>query len=536
MIRVSSIKYSFFTLFLIVASLLLLFTTTFTPLLNSGDDAFIMYTLAGGFGEEPTNLLHYNHGWHPWLGGLLSTLFSTWPGVNWYSITLLVLHCFGLSALLYTLLKAIKPAAGILLFLVIFLFIESRFLLSLNFTGTSIVTGTGALVLMVYQLNKQKVFSGLNVFAFFLLLLSGMLRLHVVILVMLLFIPFIISSLSKKNILSVFSAYLLLGVFLLLLNKAQENFYNDNIPGWKKQESFRQGLFYAYNRPKNPDVFKIVFKDSTEQELFFSSFLYDSAQFTPLRITEISTKITRKRWLNNKEDILGLYWFFIELRIYFLLILTFVIILAFSKQIGQIHRWLIPMITVLFVYAYLFVFLKITTTIHLGLLFVLLVQISIGFQGVTPVISFKWTRLFMGSVFILLVGWMLSRLFKENEINKERRRNFSCVLTELNQNKDKLFIATDDSFPLGHFYLWDTPLQFPVSNLVYKDRMLTHTYLKTLKRYGVNDLHKALRENTNLRLAGKKLLSLEKIFDGVRISEQMPDFKCMEVRKLERIQ
>lgn len=536
MIGGSSIKYSYFTLFVIVASLVLVFTTIFTPLLNSGDDAFFMYTLAGGFGEEPTNLLHYNQGWHPWLGGLLSTLFTNWPGVNWYSITLLVFHCCGLTALLYAMLKTLKPGIGILFFLAIFLFIESRFLLSLNFTGTAFVTSTGAMSLMIYQVNKQKVFCVLNVSAFLLLLLSGMLRLHVVILVMLLFIPFIISSLSKKAKLSIFKAYLLSGIVLLLLNKAQENFYIDNIPGWKKQESFRQALFYAYNRPKNPDVFKIAFKDSTEQELFFSSFLYDSAQFTPVRITEISSKITRKRGLNNKEDILGLYWFFMELRIYFLLIITFVITFFFSKQIGQIHRWLIPMITVLFVYAYLFVFLKITTTIHLGLLFVLLVQISVGFQGVAPVFPFKWIRLFMGSVFILLVAWMLARLNKENDINKERRRNFNCVLAELNQNKDKLFIATDDSFPLGHFYLWDTPLQFPVSNLVYKDRMLTHTYLKTLKRYGVNDLHNALRENTNIRLVGKKLLSLEKILDGVRISQQMPDFKCMEVRKLERIQ
>lgn len=527
-------KNAFLFSLLVTAILLFLFTGIATPLLNSGDDAFLMYTLAGGFGESPTNLLHYNHLWHPWLGSLISNLFSVMPGVNWYSIALLVYHWLGLTAVFYVMLRTLKLSSAILLFLTLFIFIETRLLLSLNLTGAALVTGTGAVFLVTYLVKQQRITNWLTVFAVLLLLLAGMLRLHVIVLVILLFLPLLFFPFSKMQIVQAVTIFFLSGIILFGLNKLQKQYYIKHIPGWSKQEGFRQGLFYAYNRPIKENIPGGVFKDSTEQELFFSAFLYDSVKFTPERVMEISKNITRERWLDEKEDRLGLYWFFFELRIYLLLFIVFAWILVINKQLKQLRYWALPALAVLFIYAYLFVFLKMTATIHLGLIFILWIQFSATIQSDTTFLPGKKSSAFlMSGILLLLLAWMFVRLYKENIANKSRQQRFRCVMNELNQQKDKLFIATDDSFPLGYFYIWDVPEQYPVTNLLYKDRLLTHTYLQTLNRYGIKDLNEALAADKRILLLGRKLPSLEKVIIGRKLSESIPAFKCMEVRRLE---
>lgn len=518
------------------AILLSLFTGITTPLLNSGDDAFMMYTLSGGFGEAPTNLLHYNHLWHPWLGGLVSNLFSAIPEVNWYSIALLVYHWLGLTAVLYVMLRMLKLSSAILLFLTLFIFIEARLLLSLNLTGAAFVSGSGAVLLLTYLVKQQRITNWLTVFAILLLLLAGLLRLHVILLVIFLFLPLLFFRVSKKQVVQVATIFFLSGAILYGLNKFQEKYYTKHIQGWKKQEEFRQGLFYAYNRPIKENIPANVFADSTEKELFFSAFLYDSVKFTPKRVREISKNITRERWLDEKEDKLSLYWFFIELRIYFLLFGFFIGFLFLSKQRKQLRYWLLPALAVLLIYTYLFIFLKMTATIHLGLLFILWIQFSITIPGTTTFFTSGKEPLFvLSGVFLLLLAWMFIRLYKENIANKDRQQKFRCVMKELHQQKDKLFIATDDSFPLGYFYIWDVPAQYPVTNLLYKDRLLTHMYPQTLSRYGIKDLNKALSGDERILLLGAKLLSLENMVIGKKLSESIPAFKCMEVRRFENV-
>ena len=67
------------------------------PIYNSGDDVFLLYTLSGGFGQPPTELLHYQYGMHPYLGLLLKNLFIQYPGFNWYSLLLSLSHKIPLS-------------------------------------------------------------------------------------------------------------------------------------------------------------------------------------------------------------------------------------------------------------------------------------------------------------------------------------------------------------------------------------------------------------------------------------------------------
>ena len=63
------------------------------PIYNSGDDVYLLYTLSGGFGQAPTELLHYHYGMHPYMGWMLKNLFTQYPGFNWYSLLFYLFQC-----------------------------------------------------------------------------------------------------------------------------------------------------------------------------------------------------------------------------------------------------------------------------------------------------------------------------------------------------------------------------------------------------------------------------------------------------------
>jgi hypothetical protein len=530
-------RYTWASACCITACLFLLFTIIATPLLNSGDDTFLMYTLGGGYGEAPTDLAHYNYGWNFLLGGFAKRLFILLPGMNWYTVILLLFHSAGSAAFLYVLLKRNTLFTALLLFLIPFFFFEARQLLSLTYSGASLVAGAGASVLLIYQLGLKKIFNGNTFLAVLLLLLAGMLRLQIVWLVALLFASVAITLLNKQQLLRWGLTMLLVIGALWGLNKLHERYYSKNIPGWEQQEKFRQALFYSYNRQLVRELPAGTFKDSTEQELFFAGFLYDSVRFNAERVTAIGKQITRNRSLDNKDDCNGLYWFFIEMRVYILLFIVVLVSLFVQRKYLPVRKWLLAFLAALLIHSYLFIFLKITMAIHLGILFFLWMALAMQFT--------KEDRLFTGNkkfvvplvlVLVLLFGWMGIRVWKENNGNKERYQRFLCAMGELNSHPDKLFVATDDAFPLNFFYIWNTPRQYPAANLLYKDRLITHTYLQTLKRFDITNLEDALVNNKKVLLPGKALPALEKGKQAATLSAPLPGFQCLKVRQLNRVQ
>ena len=527
-------KYCLLSL-LITSCCFILLNLVFTPLLNSGDDTYMLYTLGGGYGESPSNLLHYNYGWHYWLGIIVSKLFQLAPGINWYTILLLLFHLAGCSAVLYVLLKMMKPQTAIFFFVLLFVFIEARQLLSLSFTGTAFVLAIGAMILLVYQLQQSMRLGGTVIFTFGLLLLAGMLRLQIVWLVIALFASVAITVFNRQQIIRWGLLVAVLAVSLWGLNKLHEQYYTRHIDGWKEQEQFRQALFYGYNRQLVNNAGNGIFTDSTEAQLFFAGFLYDSVRFNTEKINKISRGITRNRSFTSKEDLKGLYWFFIELRVYIALFAVLIFVLMYQRRYRIIQKWLLSFLAFLAIHAYLFIYLKVTLPIHYGLLSFLLIALVLQFKkGEDFFAGIKKLSIPFVILFALLFGWMGKRLVTENEDNKNKYQRFLCANNELNMNPDRLFVATDDAFPLNYFYIWNTPKQYPAANLLYKDRLITHTYLQTLKRFGVTNLQEALLNNKNVFLLGTALPAVEKRAEPAQLSPPFPVFRCMEVRQLNK--
>lgn len=512
--------------FIIPLILTVVFNVIFFPLLNSGDDAFIMYTLAGGFGEDPSHYLQYNHGWHYWLGSMVVYLFRVYDGVNWYAIFLSSIHILSLAGILYILLKRNKQSVALILFGIFYLFMESRFLMSLSFSNTAFVAGISACFILYHQVERERFVTGLTIAGILLMLLAGLLRWHVILFILALFLPFAVARFPVKKALVFLAGGAAVAILVFGVFKLHEDHYIRQNPQWKKQEEFRQALIFSYNRPikKIEDI--TVFRSDVEKEKFFSGLLYDTVQFSTARVNEISRGITRQRGL-GREDMRGFYWLFMELRIYLLLFGFSFLFLWLNGKARVIWRWLIPLGIYLAIQVYLYIFLKSTYMIHIGLIMYLWLTLCLLYTHTNLKTGRTVNQLF-SAVLIILCLWMGWRLIKEDRSNRDQYRNLQCMMEEISKHRANLFMVYYDIFPLSRFYIWEHPKRYLLPNLLYKDRIISFTYRHTLERFGIKDLDSAVKYDKRIFFMWRLAID-----SGYKISLPLPEFECMDIRKLE---
>ena len=141
------------------------------------------------------------------------------------------------------------------------------------------------------------------------------------------------------------------------------------------------------------------------------------------------------------------------------------------------------------------------------------------------------------TLFTLLFIWMGVRINKDEQRNKLNHRRFVCVVRELNQHSDELFVSTDDLLPLPFFYIWDNPKEFPLQNLIYKDMVLNHTYIHTLKQFDISDLISSMYQDKRIYLLGEGYSLMQPYYKirfakEVRISGVIPGYRCIQPRRL----
>src|SRR4030095_14846207 len=110
-----------------------------SPAYNTDFDIYFLYTLSGGYGNEPSGLLHCFGMAHPLLSNIVAGLFRLSPGFNWYSLSLVVFHFISCVVLLLSLLNYFDKRYAIVIFLIFFLFVECRLLLGFNFSGAALM-------------------------------------------------------------------------------------------------------------------------------------------------------------------------------------------------------------------------------------------------------------------------------------------------------------------------------------------------------------------------------------------------------------
>jgi hypothetical protein len=530
-----TIKNKWVTSFLIVLFSFALVCLFLFPIYNSGDDVFFLYTLAGGYGEPPTNLLHYNYGWHPALGWVIKSLFEVSPGINWYTIFLLSIQITGCVILLYILLQRVKLLTALLFYMVFFFFIEIRILLSLNFSSSAWVLATAGFMLLLEGMRLQRNFFCI-ISATVLLILAGMLRLHILIAVGILLIPAFLLYAARE-----FRAWAtvlaLIAGLLFLLNIQHKDFYKRNIPGWQQQEQYRQLLFKLANQSENKVVLnRAVYADTIVQAFYKARFFADTGFMSIAKLKKLEVFIKKESKFNSAVFFDGLYWLFIELRVYLLLL---AISLYFLWQSGTLKlfllRMMLPFFGIVGAYFFLALFYKMTFTLHMGFIIVCWIYSVIALHECSLVFSFSKPRSVYFLLLLLPFVWIGVRIVKTDKENRSKNQKFKCVVKEFEQNADKLFVAMDDLLPVSAYSIWDSPSSNRITNLIYKDRLITFSFQPTMERFGIKDIMPAILTNSKVVLVGNELPELRTYFQlKYRVETELvkatDTYKCFDVR------
>lgn len=532
------IKYKFAFAAIVVFFTFLLANIFLLPLLNSGDDFSLMYMLGGGYGLPPTNLLHYNHIWHPALGWFVKTLFIYFPGINWYVGLLVFLQGLGFTVIFYVFLGKFRWVIALAFYLLLFFFVEIRNLISLNFTASAWVMATAGMLFLLDELSRSCRRSKI-ILACLILFVASLLRIHIVVLVAALFTPLYLIYVFQKIRLALL-ALLVVAVAVFLMNQFHVQYYKSHIPDWEYQEAVRQSHFYSANRPGDQlKLWDKIFRDSTELAFYQNRYYYDTSVFNPQRLQEIAKGITRYRNFDRDEDFQVFYWLFMGLRVYILLLAVCIVIIW---KLGFLQKTLklfaIPAATTVLVLIGLIIFLKITTPIYLGLILVLFLSFVFSLSPEKHHMR-KWNQQDY-LPFILLIApfiWMGVRICEDNSVNKKNYMRYKCVMNELKANSDKLFVNLDNRLPFDYFYVWDIPSKNKVTNVIVGGSTPGRNLKATLNRYGVADAILALYENKNVFLVGEVQESLVHVFREkykleVRISQPEKGYRCLKVSRV----
>lgn len=508
------------------------------PLLNSGDDFNLMYILGGGYGLPPSNFLHYNYGWHPALGWFVKTLFIHFPGINWYTAILIFLQGLGFTVIFYVFLRKFTWITALGFYFLLFFFVEIRNLISVNFTASAWVLATAGMLFLLDELSRSCKRNKI-ILACLMLIIAALLRMHIAVMVAVLFAPLYLIHVFQKIRIAIL-ALLVVAVSVFSLNRLHLQYYRSHIPDWAYQEAVRQSLFYAANRPKDHlKPWDAIFRDSTELAYYQNRFYYDTSVFHPKRLLEIAKARTRYRSFDRNEDFQVLYWFFIGLRVYILLLAVCIFIIW---RLGLLKKTLklftIPAATIVIVFIGLNIFLKITTPIYLGLILILFLSLFFSLSPEKHHMR-KWNRQDY-LPFILLIAplfWIGVRIWEDNLINKKNFMRHRCVMNELKANSDKLFVNLDNKLLFDYFFIWDTPSENKVTNVIVGGSTPGRNFMATLNRYVVADAILALYENKNVFLVGEVEESLVNVFRekynlDVRISKPEKGYQCLNVSQV----
>jgi hypothetical protein len=501
------------------------------PVYHSGDDVFLLYLMGGGFAQEPTALLHYNHIMHPILGNTLATLFKTVPFINWYTLLLLLVHYVCTSTLLFVILQRQPKLVAIILYLVFFVIIEAWFLLQLTFSVTAAIAGMAATAVLWHNANTNKEWV-YYIFPAALLLTGALFRIHVLIPVVLLASPLLIAPPFFINRLKLMVTLLIVVLITAALNYQHQQYYQKNSAGWQLEENYRQAVFNYYNKPlitKDPNHFSI-------QEAFISYGIYFDQEF--LSSKEINELAAKNRVPQNqyiKNGLQRLYWPAIESRIFILTLLLASALLLFTNSSAK--RWLGFMVpaAALFLLLYLHFFLKLPfylVPVIIG------AAICIIFVSL-PSICLAGIKSGIAAVLVMFcISWGVVRLQKISKQNKKENTAFKEAQVRIAAMPQHLFIVTEDSFPMDSFSIWDSPAKYALPNLLYKDHFFNNEYQPTLNRFHINTV-KQLWQNQQVLWWGKRTDILKYYYQqrygtAIQFSAPLPNFGSATVRRIEK--
>lgn len=447
---------------------------------------------------------------------------------------MLIMHFIATSIIFYLLSKnkfSLDRFAAYTMFFIVF---ESQFLMTLSFTNTSIILSCAGLTVLLFTFLNKLYSKRMYMLAFFCFVCAACFRIHAILPLTLIALPFFILPLNIKSLFRLIAFIVVVIFTTVLLNESHKFYYRKHIPNWDDKEAYAQRLYKFYNTESLSTITDYEWR--VEQELIKNALIIDTNYLNSNKLIEIYARLKEKSRMINVLKDTDFYFLFVNNRIYFFTFFTFIFFYAVRNLdkivAGGSFCFLMLCICVLIF------FFKLPGYIIVGGLG-LISLLTILYSNHNKV-SFKEgvnvTRILLYS-FVLL--WGIIRLYKIDIDNKMRNNFFKQVSTEVAHYKDILFFVTDNSFPIDYCSIFSPPQKYPLQNVSLGwqyDRELNLRSLKLLKINGVAHIPIA----PNILFWGKPIQALLDYFEittGKKYAYSAPlkEFKYGEVRKLERV-
>ncbi len=502
------------------------FLLLFTPLINNQEDAFALYILGGGFGNPPSNLLHYDHIYHPWLTYLIKELFIAFPSFNWLTITLLLFEFSGFTALLVSILKKENNWWGLLIYALLFFVFGSQYLLSIGINNTATVLTIAALSLLISKNSYASKPIRIYICAFIFLILAALLRIHIVIFIVTFTLPLFISFQKKK--LNLLYLFLITTITILFLNQQHKAYYSKADPEWPKEEERRQSIYKFYNQPSLTDTTASPMQ--TELLMVNKWLVWDTGFLSDNKLKKI--KDERQHYIkihSNSSHTLEnewLKWQLINNKVYFI---TFLCLLIFYATKKLLYPLVITITGISFITIFLVLHFKIPAYYFITVFFCLSVFTYLLSDKTQKYLYIKTATFVLLSIWGCIIAW------KKNSRNIHLNTVFKQTVAETSAAGNTIFLDTDNSFPIDYFRALDLPADYPVINVILFDHQHTFLYTEIFKRYNVSNFRE-LFQNKNLLLLGQPPSTLPDYLlmnygINMTISEPLTSFRNIEVRK-----
>jgi hypothetical protein len=526
-----------FTLWLslgIASFLFAILLITGSVCLDSEDDIYFLYRLAGEYGNDPTYFLHYNYGMHFLFAWPIAKLFSIVHMFNWYTSSLVLIQFISFAFLCFNILGLrLRSIMSMTIILLLFLLMEAPCLINLDFSRTALIAAiSGQMGLLILYGRSRLYFKyrtrkAVQFLSFMLIVIASLLRLHTTVWIgiMMVWLFMVLSPRLEWGKFMMKQAAIWLTISTLTW--IQYLAYQKYSPDWKREERFRNALFSYYNHPHIQNGLR-----GYKQELLGNSFIYDTAWVNENTL-EVFASSQRDIHLNKKHFLSKSYWLFINERAGWLAVFTILALLIVQSGWSVAKKWMIAISVPLIIFLILMSFFKITqgmTTTMLGFSFL---SVLLLYEE-TPENTNNRNRTFVAILLMLpSMLWLTIRLYSNISYNQIEMVRTDSILAELQKNSSTLFINASTDFPIKKYPIGYTPEKHPLGNLLHQPLIFTHTYPVILDRMGIKNLMEEMPKNENILLIGTRIHALKDYYEDVHhlkvdIIDSVPGFPVLK--------
>ncbi|WP_127130023.1 hypothetical protein [Pseudoflavitalea rhizosphaerae] len=499
------------------------------PVFHSVDDLNIAWITGDGFGAGASTCLPFLHNQHYWISEPVMWLFRQFPGVNWFSWSMISTEFASMTAIFYVIMRIQRWQLAAINYLVLFMVYSSFLLYYLHGSSTAVTAVTASLLLSWFAFTAPKSKTILIAASIF-FITGALFRLHVVFPLLVVAAPFflLIKGCKKKWMAAAFLTVCVLSSFLCFW--LQQQHYSASCPNWQSEENYRQAKYSNINYYRNVNL--PAMKDYRQETALLDALILPDTSFVPAADLQKMAEASRTMMPSNSFFSADTWrWTFINNRIF---IAAALLALCFSAGTGvRLLSTILSFLAVLTIIIYLQIVMKLPEFMVPALFFIFFSFSATCLSFAYPLtLRWKFIAMILAGA---LVCWGILKIWKAGKHNRSSFAAFEQVHAELAAHPDKLFISTGDNEPFFYIHVFATPAKYSFRNILLVDQPLSLRNAALLRDFGYTGFVNAF-ENPRIFFRGPALPVITQYVENktskkYSFSDPLPDFKFSRVCK-----